>query len=74
MSTSFRLSTEGLVAMITNTRNFEKKDVSVTFFLNELSPASKIDFAGEHSKNASGSGRIEIRRAIETAIGLAEPS
>jgi DNA phosphorothioation-associated DGQHR protein 1 len=76
---SFIIKTVGVQALFDILRKLapkamEKKDVSAKFFLNELSPASKIDFAGENFKNASGSGRIEIRRAIETAIGLAEPS
>jgi DNA phosphorothioation-associated DGQHR protein 1 len=76
---SFIIKTVGVQALFDILRKLtpkalEKKDVSVPFFLNELSPASQIDFAGEHFKNASGSGRIEIRRAIETAIGFAGPS
>jgi DNA phosphorothioation-associated DGQHR protein 1 len=47
-----------------------KKDVSVKYFFSELSRASGIDFAGERFRNASGSGRTEIRRAIENALGL----
>jgi hypothetical protein len=53
-------------------KTLEKKDVSVKFFIDQLSPASDIDFAAERFRNASGSGPIDIRRAIETAIGLAE--
>lgn len=51
-------------------RTLEKKDVSVKFFLDLLKPASNIDFAGDNFRNASGSGRTEIRRAIEAAMGI----
>jgi len=55
-------------------RAIETKDVSETFFVNQLAGASIIDFTNELYRKPSGTGRIEIRRAIENAIGLAEPS
>ena len=74
---SFIIKTVGIQALFDVLRKLtlktlEKKDVSVKFFIDQLSPASGIDFAAERFRNASGSGRIDIRRAIETAIGLAE--
>jgi DNA phosphorothioation-associated DGQHR protein 1 len=51
-------------------RSLDQKDLSVQFFVNQLLPAAGIDFSNERFRNASGSGRTEIRRAIETAISL----
>jgi hypothetical protein len=45
-----------------------EKNLKVEFFENILSRASRIDFAAEAYKNASGSGRSTIRKAIEAAI------
>lgn len=76
---SFIVKTVGIQALFDilkklTPNSLDKKDVSVKFFVDQLSPASSIDFAGANFRNASGSGRIEIRRAIESAIGLADPS
>jgi len=47
------------------------KDASLDFFRKELSPAGGIEFADPKFRNASGSGRSQIRRAIEQIIGTA---
>jgi DNA phosphorothioation-associated DGQHR protein 1 len=75
---SFIIRTVGVQALFDVLRKLVPKaldgrKVSVEFFLSQLSPASDIDFAGEKFRNASGSGRTEIRRAIDHAIGLADP-
>jgi len=49
-----------------------EKNVSVDFFLKALEPASKINFSDPSLRSASGSGRVQIRRAIEEAIGLTD--
>jgi DNA phosphorothioation-associated DGQHR protein 1 len=74
---SFIIKTVGIQALFDILRKLasaalEKKDVSVKFFSDRLSAASEIDFAADNFRNASGSGRSEIRRAIEGKIGLAE--
>ena len=46
------------------------KDISVGYFVDKIAPAGDIDFAEEKFKNASGSGRTFIRKAIEEEIGL----
>ena len=73
---SFIVKTVGIQALFDISRKLiprglDQKALSVQFFVDQLSPASHIDFAGDPFRNASGSGRTEIRRAIETAIGLA---
>ena len=55
-------------------RAIDAKDVSVKFFSGLLQPAAAIDFAADNFRNASRSGRMEIRRAIEQAMGLAASS
>jgi hypothetical protein len=45
--------------------------VRASFFTNNPAPASGIDFSGVDFVSALGSGRIQIRRAIETKLGLA---
>ncbi len=72
---SFIVKTVGIQALFDVLRKLvpeaiAQKDVSVKFFLDHLSRASDIDFAGDNFRNASGSGRTEIRRAIEAAMGL----
>lgn len=51
-------------------RAYEDRNISVEYFKERISLASEIDFASEKFKNASGSGRTFIRKAIEEAIGL----
>jgi len=48
----------------------ESRDASVDFMRSQLQNASGLDFTLDRF-NASGSGRIEIKRAILTAIGIA---
>lgn len=50
---------------------YQKKDISVEYFSDVLSPAGAIDFSGEKFRNPSGSGRTIIRREIEEKIGIA---
>lgn len=74
---SFIIKTVGIQALFDILRKLassavEKKDVSIKSFADRLSAASNIDFAADNFRNASGSGRSEIRRAIEAKIGLAE--
>jgi DNA phosphorothioation-associated DGQHR protein 1 len=45
-----------------------EKNLKVEFFAEILSRASGIDFGSDAYKNASGSGRSAIRKAIEAAI------
>lgn len=73
---SFIIRTVGLQALFDVLRKLvpaalERKDVSAKFFADRLAAAANIDFAAENFRNASGSGRTEIRRAIEVAIGAA---
>jgi len=72
---SFIVKTVGVQALFDVLRKLiprvlDQKDLSVQFFVTQLSPATNINFADDRFRNASGSGRTEIRRAIESAIGL----
>lgn len=49
-------------------RAYEDRKISVSYFEQILLPAATIDFSLEEYKNASGSGRGVIRRAIESKI------
>ncbi len=74
---SFIVKTVGIQALFDVLRKLassalEKRDVSVKLFADRLSAASDIDFAADSFRNASGSGRTQIRRVIEARIGLAE--
>lgn len=51
---------------------YQDQRISVGYFEERLEKAKNINFADEKFKNASGSGRKEIRDAIEIAIGLKE--
>lgn len=51
-------------------QSMEEKDIRVEYFTGILEGARDIDFAAEHFRNPSGSGRTVIRRAIEEAIGI----
>jgi DNA phosphorothioation-associated DGQHR protein 1 len=44
---------------------YDKKNIKVEVFANKLRLAGEIDFATDEFRNASGSGRSAIRRAIE---------
>lgn len=46
------------------------KDVSVGYFEKRLDGVQKVDFGKDTFRNASGSGRTQIRRMIELKIGL----
>ena len=50
---------------------YETKVISVSAFRDILAPATDLDFSEDLYRNASGSGRSLIRRAIENKIGLA---
>jgi DNA phosphorothioation-associated DGQHR protein 1 len=70
---SFIIKTVGVQALfdvlrLLSPRVIERKDASVSFFRKLLSAASEIDFATEAFRNASGSGRTAIRRAIEERL------
>ncbi|MDV7510915.1 DNA phosphorothioation-associated DGQHR protein 1 [Acinetobacter baumannii] len=75
---SYILKTIGIQAQfdilkkISHDAVFKDKRISVTYFEERLKRASTINFSDEKFKNASGSGRREIRDAIEIAIGLKE--
>ena len=49
---------------------YETKVISVTAFREKLQAAGDLDFSQDLYRNASGSGRSVIRRAIEEKIGL----
>lgn len=73
--TSFITKTVGIQALFDILRALvpkalDKKDVSVGFFVDQLTPAANVDFSDPNYRSASGSGRTQIRRAIEAAIGL----
>ncbi|WP_447909499.1 DNA phosphorothioation-associated DGQHR protein 1 [Brevundimonas bullata] len=71
---SFIIKTVGIQALFDILRKLaveatEAGDARVEFFAHRLELAGQIDFAGIQFQNASGSGRSNIRRAIEAAIG-----
>ena len=71
---SFIVKTVGIQALFDLLRvhlvskALEEKDLRVDFFERYLSRASQIDFASVPYKDASGSGRTRIRKALEQAI------
>ena len=72
---SFIVKTVGLQAQLDVLRLLAPeilttRKASVAYFLERLKPAAVIDFAGQRFRNASGSGRSEIRKAISNALGL----
>ncbi len=72
---SFILRTVGVQALFDVLRKLAarahaERNISVDYFRGKLEPAADIDFASDAFRNASGSGRSVIRRAIEGAIGL----
>lgn len=72
---SFITRTVGIQALFDILRKlaldaYNKKDISAEYFSKRLSGAKKIDFASDTFRNASGSGRSIIRRAIEEQIEL----
>jgi DNA phosphorothioation-associated DGQHR protein 1 len=71
---SFITKTVGVQALFDILRSFagesyEVKNISSAYFEKKLTPAAEIDFASAEFRNASGSGRSAIRRAIADAIG-----
>lgn len=73
---SFIVKTVGIQALFDILRKlapaaYERRVISVASFENELRPAGGLDFSEDLFRNASGSGRGLIRRAIEREIGLA---
>lgn len=50
---------------------YKNRDISVNYFSDKLRAAGAIDFSSDIFRNASGSGRSTIKRAIASAIGLA---
>ena len=73
--TSFIVKTVGIQALFDILRKLavnaiEGKDISVSYFSAVLAPAEAIDFSGVDFRNASGSGRTAIRRAIEVALRI----
>lgn len=72
-SGSFISKTVGVQALFDILRGlaasaFEAKDIRSSYFAERLRPASEIDFSTDEFRNASGSGRSVIRRAIEAAM------
>lgn len=70
---SFILKTVGLQAQFDVLRvlagpAYAAKDVRKEYFVGKLAQAGQIDFSTDRFKNASGSGRTLIRRAIEEAL------
>lgn len=73
--TSFITRTVGIQAQFDILRQiageaYATKVISVSAFHKRLSHASELDFSEDVYRNASGSGRSLIRRAIEGRIGL----
>lgn len=74
---SFIFKTVGVQALFDVLRKlaadaYETKVISSSHFKEILAPAAELDFSDDRFRNASGSGRSIIRRAIEAATGLAE--
>lgn len=71
---SFITKTVGIQALFDVLRGqakeaYEGRDISAKYFTKRLRPAGAIDFSEEQFRNASGSGRSLIRRAIEGKLG-----
>ncbi len=47
---------------------YSQRDISAKYFLDKLEAARNINFSDDSFRNASGSGRSTIKRAIQTAI------
>lgn len=52
-------------------KSHEDRDISTDYFMDKLKAARSIDFSSDIFRNASGSGRSTIRKAIESK--LAQP-
>lgn len=72
---SFIVRTVGVQALFDLLRRvfapaaLKEKNIKQEFFQDYLARAASIDFSADAYKNASGSGRSIIRRALEDAIG-----
>lgn len=70
---SFITKTVGVQALFDILRTlawdaYDHRDISAAYFSSKLQPAGSIDFSAETFRNASGSGRSTIRKAIQSAI------
>jgi DNA phosphorothioation-associated DGQHR protein 1 len=70
---SFITKTIGVQALFDILRSkaagaYQSRDISFKRFYELLLPAAEIDFASDYFRNASGSGRTAIRKAIEEKI------
>lgn len=70
---SFIVKTVGVQALFDILRKISKKayadrDIRVGYFVEKFGNASEIDFSADQFRNASGSGRATIRRAIEERL------
>jgi len=70
---SFITKTVGVQALFDILRTlardaYEKRDISAAYFSSKLKPAGSIDFSTDIFRNASGSGRSTIKKAIQSAI------
>jgi hypothetical protein len=70
---SFIFKTVGIQALFDILRKigleaYNSKDISAEYFRDRLAPAGAIDFGNDQFRNASGSGRATIRRAIEERL------
>jgi DNA phosphorothioation-associated DGQHR protein 1 len=76
---SFIVKTVGVQALFDILRllaanAYSTRVISAKVFSDALSPAGEIDFSEARFRNASGSGRSLIRRAIEDATGINRPA
>lgn len=72
---SFIIKTVGIQALFDilkklSVKAIEARDVSVSFFENYLDKVSDMDFSSEVFRNASGSGRTQIRKSLESKLGI----
>lgn len=70
---SFITKTVGVQALFDVLRSlakdaYDQRNLSAAYFSDKLKPASGIDFSADAFRNASGSGRSAIRKAIQSAI------
>lgn len=74
-SSSFITKTVGVQALFDILRllaaeAYQQRNISTVYFSEKLHDAGEIDFSSETFRNASGSGRSTIKKAIASAIGL----
>lgn len=70
---SFIVKTVGIQALFDILREMarevlQSRNASASFFRDRLQPASEIDFSDVQFRNASGSGRTEIKRVIRESM------